>query len=396
MRKRIFRSKSRWHKLYNGWPIFLALLLCVGLVVNYRMRPPQQVTLNKTAPHFTLPSLTGQNVALQEFRGRVVFLNFWASWCRYCAEEAAGLQTFAERYPTKAQIIGVNDREEEAAISLFQQLYDISFPLLRDEQGRVGDMYLLKALPQTWVIDESGIARREWVGPVSFEDLQMLYQQITGASIDEARPIGPVKERYQLVTHEGLYLMDAEQAWYSDDAGVTWTVMSRSITPGLQGEVSALSWSTQEGLAWVVGAGLYRAKGAATMWELVRQSDLPTTMHVTLAAAPTGKRYWAGTNQGLFTSADVGETWKKLPINRSINGVALQLDGQELLMATDQGLWRCTLEGAQESLVPNSPIRRFDAVAVLNIGDKERILVIAPNGDLYHTDGAGNWQLIND
>jgi peroxiredoxin len=395
MRKQSSRDMPRRQAILQWWPVFLAILLIIGLVVRYRMLPPRQVTLNKAAPSFTLPGLNGTGVSLRDLRGKVVFLNFWAGWCKYCVAEAAGLQTFAERYPTQVAIVGVNYKESEDAVRQFQQQFDISFPLLRDESGQVADSYLVYALPTTWVIDRRGIVRREWHGPASFEDLHQLYMEVTGTSLDKERAVGQAGERYQFVIRDGLYLLDEDKQWYSDNAGAAWTVVSRSVTPDLPGTTTSLGWSRQGALAWVYGLGLYRTTGMDTGWEPVFQSVFSNHIQVALAVAPNGAQAWAGTNQGLYVSADMGNTWEKLPVVRAINGIAVRPDQSELLLATNEGLWRCKPDGSQESLVPNSPVRRFDSVTVVQVGDEEKILTIAPNGDLYYTDGVGDWQLIN-
>jgi peroxiredoxin len=124
------------------------------------------------APEFELADLAGRPVRLRDFRGRVVLLNFWATWCAPCREEMPALDTLArELGPRGLAVVGVNFKEPRAKVEAFVQEHGLRFPMLLDVEGRVGERYQVFALPVTFVVDRRGtlvgtvLGIRDWTGP---------------------------------------------------------------------------------------------------------------------------------------------------------------------------------------------------------------------------------------
>jgi peroxiredoxin len=117
------------------------------------------------APDFTLPGLDGQPATLSRFRGRVVVLNFWASWCPSCRAEARDFGEFARRYRDRGvTVVGVNLREDAATVRAFAEANGLDYPLLLDPDGAVGRIYQVVGIPTTIIIDAAGGVRGRHVG----------------------------------------------------------------------------------------------------------------------------------------------------------------------------------------------------------------------------------------
>ena len=133
----------------------VALLGWLALAMN-----AQAVGVQDEAPDFTLKSLERGNLRLEEYRGQVVLLNFWASWCGPCRQEMPLLDRLHNRYEdTGFAVLGVNVEGEEAPARQLVEKTRVTFPILIDEGQKVSEMYNLQAMPSTVVIDRDGIVR---------------------------------------------------------------------------------------------------------------------------------------------------------------------------------------------------------------------------------------------
>ena len=112
------------------------------------------------APDFTLRGADGRNVRLDELRGQVVLVNFWATWCGPCREEMPRLDTLYQKYRKSGFVLlGVNiDDNPATALSTAQKL-NVSFPILLDTDKKVSKLYDLSTMPSTVVIDRDGKVR---------------------------------------------------------------------------------------------------------------------------------------------------------------------------------------------------------------------------------------------
>ena len=112
------------------------------------------------APDFTLRTLGGPNLRLQEQRGQVVLVNFWATWCGPCRQEIPHLNRLYEKYRASGfQLLGVNiDDDARAATELASRL-GVKFPVLLDTDKKASRLYDMSAMPATVVIDRDGRVR---------------------------------------------------------------------------------------------------------------------------------------------------------------------------------------------------------------------------------------------
>ncbi len=112
------------------------------------------------APDFVLKSATGENLRLSEYRGDVVMINFWATWCGPCRQEMPLLNELYGRYQRVGfSLLGVNiDDDSRRAIAMINEL-GVSFPVLFDEHKEVSKLYQVEAMPVTILLDREGTVR---------------------------------------------------------------------------------------------------------------------------------------------------------------------------------------------------------------------------------------------
>ncbi len=114
----------------------------------------------ETAPDFTLKSNSGENIRLAEQRGKVVMLNFWATWCAPCRKEMPLLDDLYNRYNAAGfELYGVNVEPESEPANKMAKEMGLNFPILYDTDSKVSRLYNVDAMPTTVVIDRDGNIR---------------------------------------------------------------------------------------------------------------------------------------------------------------------------------------------------------------------------------------------
>lgn len=136
------------------------------------VEPRPAVELGRYAPDFTLTDLNGEAVSLSDWRGQVVLLNFWASWCAPCRQEMPLLQATYTAYADDGLVVlAVNMGEEKRRVENFAVDLALTFPVLADEEITVGTLYRVRGVPTTFFIDRDGVIRQRYVGPLSADVL---------------------------------------------------------------------------------------------------------------------------------------------------------------------------------------------------------------------------------
>ncbi len=172
-----------------AWVIVLGLVVAlIGvLMVLLLSRPPEKSLENAMAPDFTLPLFQGYEAGssggalkLSDLRGKGVVLNFWASWCKPCEEEAADLEAASREFKDKGIVfIGVDYFDQEPAALRYLEKFKITYANGPDLEGRVSKPYTIRGVPETFFIGPDGqIAGRRQVGPISPAELRKRIAQI--------------------------------------------------------------------------------------------------------------------------------------------------------------------------------------------------------------------------
>lgn len=135
--------------------IFFLVLLGVFSTVASASQP-----LSGVAPDFTLKSNQGKNLRLEDFRGQVVMINFWASWCGPCRQEMPAMEEIYQQYQKLGfTILALTIDEDPGDADQFLESVPVSFPVLYDSESRISDLYGVDAMPTTVMIDRDGNKR---------------------------------------------------------------------------------------------------------------------------------------------------------------------------------------------------------------------------------------------
>ena len=149
------------------WPY---LLLLAGLLLGCD-RGTEPALVGKAAPEFTVQD-SDRKVSLRDHRGKVVVLNFWATWCPPCVEETPSLVAMQQRTRSKVEVIAVSVDVDEKAYHDFVRDYKMDGLVnVRDPEGKKSSgLYGTWKYPETYIIDENGVLRRKFIGPQNWTD----------------------------------------------------------------------------------------------------------------------------------------------------------------------------------------------------------------------------------
>lgn len=134
---------------------------------------PVSVSIGSPAPDFSLAELGGGTVALSKQRGKVVFLNFWATWCASCEEEMPVIESLHKKYRAKGlRVLAPSlDRAGRAPVMGFAARLGLSFPLLLADP-KTASAYGVTGLPTAYLIDRAGLVRKRYAGPLDARALE--------------------------------------------------------------------------------------------------------------------------------------------------------------------------------------------------------------------------------
>jgi cytochrome c biogenesis protein CcmG/thiol:disulfide interchange protein DsbE len=150
----------------------LALLLGVGLSRRSDGTGATTTGTGRTAPNFVLPAFSGGELSLAQFAGKPVFIYFWASWCVPCRDEAPALEAAWRQYRDQGvAIVGVNVQDTEESARDFIREFNLTYPSVRDADGRVYIDYGVYGVPEGFFVGADGTIEKRWIGPLDAEQL---------------------------------------------------------------------------------------------------------------------------------------------------------------------------------------------------------------------------------
>jgi peroxiredoxin len=174
------------------WTVLSLLVLALGVAWTFASRvpvagttggaPPPSPREGFSAPDFTLETLAGEQVALSDLRGKVVLVNFWASWCPPCRAEMPAIErVYRSHKDLGLEVLAINttNQDDRAAGAAFVQEFGLTFPVPLDLTGAVSASYNLRGLPSTYFIDKQGFIRSVVVGgPMSGALIQSRVEEL--------------------------------------------------------------------------------------------------------------------------------------------------------------------------------------------------------------------------
>lgn len=152
-----------------GW------VLLTNLSENEGPSQSGRLTVGSAAPDFQAVDMEGEKVALSDYRGKVVVLNFWASWCGPCVNEMPLIDRVRQANVPEAEVLYINVGESKGTVREFLALHKFNFPALIDATGKLAGLYKVTGLPVTYVLDPDGDIARVALGEIRSEEQLQAY-----------------------------------------------------------------------------------------------------------------------------------------------------------------------------------------------------------------------------
>ena len=172
-------------KKFNYQALILVLLAIIAGMIFFALQKkksfqsahgPPMLQVGKTAPDFNLPGIDGKTIRLSDYRGKVVLVNIWATWCRPCVAEMPSMETLYQRLKGQAfEILAVSiDTEGSKVVVPFMEKHGLTFPALIDPQGITKAAYNLTGVPESFIINQKGLLAQKIVGPLDWASPEVL------------------------------------------------------------------------------------------------------------------------------------------------------------------------------------------------------------------------------
>jgi cytochrome c biogenesis protein CcmG/thiol:disulfide interchange protein DsbE len=160
--------------------VVVAVAALLGLLFWGMLRGPSStvggaVPLNKPAPNFTVTTIDGRQLSINELRGKTVVLNIWASWCVPCRDEAGELNRSYALYKDRNVVfVGIAWNDNDGEVRKFIEQYRVPYDIALDAEGRIAIDLGITGVPETFLIDAEGRLTQKWVGPITSAQLNGL------------------------------------------------------------------------------------------------------------------------------------------------------------------------------------------------------------------------------
>ena len=155
-------EEQKDHKKLPRWVIIAAFAILLGFLalMGWGLRNAQQgpVQVGQKVPPFQLTSFDGETIKTEELQGKVIVVNFWASWCKPCEQEAAELEEAWQFYKDSGEVVflGVDYVDTETEARGYLEKFDISYPNGPDLRTAISQIFKISGVPETYIIDRNG------------------------------------------------------------------------------------------------------------------------------------------------------------------------------------------------------------------------------------------------
>jgi cytochrome c biogenesis protein CcmG/thiol:disulfide interchange protein DsbE len=158
------RSRPHWGRALV-WVGLLALLGILALGLRRTQQGP--ITIGDRVSDITLTTFDGEQIVVDDLRGKVVVLNFWASWCKPCEQEAADLEAAWRKYQPGGEVVflGVDYVDTEPEARAYLKKFSITYPNGPDLGTRISQKFRIQGVPETYILDQEGVLRFVQIGP---------------------------------------------------------------------------------------------------------------------------------------------------------------------------------------------------------------------------------------
>lgn len=180
-------------KVPQNWLVIISIAVISGIILSLQTLQPTVtesfvgsieqlsesanigVSTGNKAPDFTLEDTSGNRVKLSDFKGKVVFMNFWASWCPFCVDEMPDIQNVANEFGDDVTVLFINRGEKK---SVAQNYLDrtlpvrITYPILWDPAETISKVYILYGMPVSYIIDRDGVIKDRKFGPLVEDEIR--------------------------------------------------------------------------------------------------------------------------------------------------------------------------------------------------------------------------------
>jgi len=151
-------------KLFIIFIVIAGIAFIVMSAIHYFERPSK----GDAAPVFSLAVSSGENVSLADYRGKVVLLHFWATWCNTCRYELPAIEELNRRFAGRGLNI-ISILVDENDVSHAKEFFKITFPVLEDPEGAVADQYMVYGVPESFIIGPDGVILARFNGAVNWD-----------------------------------------------------------------------------------------------------------------------------------------------------------------------------------------------------------------------------------
>jgi peroxiredoxin len=168
---------------YYGAILFLLTFIVLAVVwslqpniLSFKPESRPTIAIGHPVPDFIYPGLDGEMVRLSDYRGKVVLVNIWATWCRPCVEEMPSMERLYQKLKAKKfEILAVSiDSLGLKAVAPFMQKYKLTFPALTDPKGTIARTYKTTGVPESFIIGKDGKLIKKIIGPLDWAHPKIL------------------------------------------------------------------------------------------------------------------------------------------------------------------------------------------------------------------------------